>query len=85
MSKILGLGLSCVIGFVVATVLPFPSTTSTRADDKNAPRFLAAPAPDTVFFQGQIDIVGGEGKIVRCKDDGSFWRCAEVKHGGRSS
>jgi hypothetical protein len=24
---------------------------------------------------GQVDIVGGEGKVVRCKDDGTCWRC----------
>jgi hypothetical protein len=41
------------------------------ADDPKTPRFLAAPTADSVFFQGQIDVVGGEGKVVRCKDDGT--------------
>jgi hypothetical protein len=34
---------------------------------------------------GQVDIVGGEGKVVRCKDDGTCWRCFEVKNAGRSN
>jgi hypothetical protein len=38
-----------------------------------------------VFFQGQIDVVGGEGKVVRRKDDGTYWRCFEVKNAGRSN
>jgi hypothetical protein len=46
---------------------------------------LAAPTADTVFFQGQIDVVGGEGKVVRCKDDGTYCRCFEVKNAGRSN
>jgi hypothetical protein len=83
LSRLGGLALSCGIGMAIAAVLVPGSSMS--ADDPKTPRFLAAPTADTVFFQGQVDIVGGEGKVVQCKDDGTYWRCFEVKNAGRSN
>ncbi len=83
MPRLVGLAVSCGIGMaIVAALLP---GSSMSADDPKTPRFLAAPTADTVFFQGQVDIVGGEGKVVRCTDDGTYWRCFEVRNAGRSN
>jgi len=59
---------------IVAVALTFFPGSSSRADDPRTPRFLAAPTADTVFFMGEVDIVGSEGKVVRCKDVGTYWR-----------
>ena len=72
-------------GIGMAIAAAFLPGSSMSADDPKTPRFLAAPIADTVFFQGQIDVVGGEGKVVRCKDDGTYRRCFEVKNAGRSN
>ncbi len=85
MPRLLGLAVSCGIGVIAAVVLPFLPGSSLRADDPKIPRFLAVPTADTVFLLGQVDLVGGEGKVVRCKDDGTYWRCVEVKNSGRST
>jgi len=83
MPRLVGLAVSCGTGMAIAAALLPGSSMS--ADDPKTARFLAAPTADTVFFQGQVDIVGGEGKVVRCKDDGTYWRCFEVKNAGRSN
>lgn len=85
MPRLVGLAVSCGIGMAIAAALLPGSSMS--ADDPKTARFLAAPTADTVFFQGQgqVDIVGGEGKVARCKDDGTYWRCFEVKNAGRSN
>ena len=83
MRKVMGVALSCIVGLAVAITLPFLPARSSSAQG-TATRFLAAPAADTVFLVGPVDGVGSDGRIVRCKDDGTYWRCAEVKNAGRS-
>jgi len=83
MRKLMSIAVSGIVGLAVAIAVQFLPARSSSAQGSVA-RFLAAPVADTVFLIGPIDGVGGEGKVVRCKDDGTYWRCAEVKNAGRS-
>jgi hypothetical protein len=83
MRKLVGIAVSCIVGLAVAITLPFLPARPSSAEG-SAAKFLAAPASDTVFLLGPLDGLGGDGRVVRCKDDGSDWRCAEVKNAGRS-
>ena len=81
---LLVLGSFTGFGLAIAISFPFLPLRSSSAQDRSAAKFLAAPAADAVFLLVPVNGVGGDGKVVRCKDDGSYWRCAEVKNAGRS-